>query len=82
MDRPWQFLLTAKVMLTYECVLTRASLVDKYLFLYIVYRMYTGIVTCLQGTLSCQHHVEKMHAVFIMLTRYVSVNRKTSPVDR
>ena len=41
-----QFLLTANVMLTYECVLTRASLVDKYLFL-----------TCIQVTYSCQHHV-------------------------
>ena len=67
-------MLTAKVMLTYKCVLTRASVVDKYLFLY------TGIGTCLQGTLSC--HVEKIRVMFILLTMYVKVNRTTSPVDR
>ena len=75
-----QFLLTANVMLTYECVLTRASPVDKCLFLY------TGSVAYVQVTFSCQHHVVTlkrcMSCQFVMLTRYVSVNRTTSPFDR
>ena len=61
-----QFLLTANVMLTYECVLTRASPVDKCLFLY------TGSVAYVQVTFSCQHHVVTlkrcMSCQFVMLT--------------